>query len=248
MEHEVFPNAPIEEALLDIRVNPSTNADMTSFDAFGERVRNRYPIRDERRTFRATLNFAQNGEFEVPPPNTEFSGYLYKTKKSGKVLQARVDGYSFSKLRPYENWHKFQKEALRHWKIYCEEFKPSFVTRIALRFINRIEIPLPLDDFRDFVLTGPEIAPNLPSEIVDFFSRVVIPDPKKRGTTIIISTIDQKHISEESFVYILDIDVFREIELPVLSKAVWDLFDDLRVLKNEIFFESTTERAKELFR
>jgi uncharacterized protein (TIGR04255 family) len=47
---------------------------------------------------------------------------------------------------------------------------------------------------------------------------------------------------------IFDIDVFREAAFDVKGEELWQAFEKLRDLKNNIFFKSITPKAKELFR
>ena len=47
---------------------------------------------------------------------------------------------------------------------------------------------------------------------------------------------------------ILDIDVFREDPFDPNDIAVWNVLEDLRGVKNRIFFESVTEKLLEGYR
>ena len=46
---------------------------------------------------------------------------------------------------------------------------------MALRYINRINIPLPFTDFKQYLRTTPEIARELPQGLSTFLMRLVIP-------------------------------------------------------------------------
>jgi uncharacterized protein (TIGR04255 family) len=45
----------------------------------------------------------------------------------------------------------------------------------------------------------------------------------------------------------LDIDVFREVSLEPDSEKIWEILEELRNIKNNIFFKSITQKTKELF-
>ena len=47
---------------------------------------------------------------------------------------------------------------------------------------------------------------------------------------------------------IFDIDVFQEMQSETNACTTWDNFEKLREFKNEIFFNSLTDKAKELFK
>jgi uncharacterized protein (TIGR04255 family) len=101
-------------------------------------------------------------------------------------------------------------------------------------------------DFKDFILITPEIAPKLPQGLHNFFMRLGIPTEKWNAIAIVTETL--KPPEGDTLPLILDIDVYREIMLPPRSPAIWEALEELRQLKNEIFFDSLTEKAKELFR
>ena len=107
-----------------------------------------------------------------------------------------------------------------------------------------------VEDFKRYVLTVPEIASDLPQGLSEFFMRLVIPEENKKCTAIVTSTMEPVVSSDgnETLPYILDIDVFKDVQIDGDSDAIWDIFEDLRKFRNEIFFHSITERAKELFR
>ena len=101
-------------------------------------------------------------------------------------------------------------------------------------------------DFKEYVLTGPEIAPNLPQGLGAFFFRVTIPDEKSGALGIITETSEQP--SKGKLPLILDIDVFRQGIFPVADDKIWPIFQQLHDLKNRFFFESITDKTKELFK
>ena len=124
---------------------------------------------------------------------------------------------------------------------------PVQITRVALRYINRIEIPLPFRDFKDYILTTPEIAPGLPQGLARFFMQLAIPIAEIPAVAIITETMEP--VTEtKRLPFILDIDVFREAAFDVEGKEAWEMLEKLHDIKNDVFFNSITPKAKELFR
>jgi uncharacterized protein (TIGR04255 family) len=72
--------------------------------------------------------------------------------------------------------------------------RPTKVTRIAVRYVNRIEIPAGVD-FKEYILTGPEIAHGIPQTLDNFFMRLEIPG--QSGETAVITQTIQ--VSDQSF-------------------------------------------------
>lgn len=241
-----FPNAPITEALLDIRVQLPEQVDLAQLATIQDLIKDQYPSRNERMFWQSNLQIAQ-GDLRISPPTGGPVGYAFTSRDGKQIIQVRKDGFSFSRLKPYEDWISLRDEAQRLWQYYRHIASPVSITRLALRYINRIEFPLPLRDFKDYILTVPEIAPSLPQGLANFFMQLIIPMPLN-AVAVVTETVDVTQNQSSVYPFIFDIDVFREAVFDIDSAEVWEIFEQLRMLKNDIFFQSITERTKELFR
>jgi uncharacterized protein (TIGR04255 family) len=238
-----FPNPPIAEALLDIRADLPQQVSLTDLEKLYEHVRARFPEKQQWMTFQAGFKLSKEGpQFE--PSTQQPVGYFFRSPTEKKVVQVRLDGFGFNKLRPYESWKLFIDEARRFWELYCGVAHPLKVKRISLRYINRIEAPLPMKDFKDYITNPIEIPPDLPQGVAHFFVRVVLPNPETSEVAFIIQTME-KPLTKLPL--ILDIEVFRETDYAGDNQEMWDHFASLRKFKNEIFFGTITEKTKELF-
>ncbi len=243
-----FPNAPITEALLDIRVTLPAQTDLAKLATFHDAIKKQYPSKQERLAWRGHLEIKASPVPEVSQSATGGpDGYLFTSVDGRQVVQARLEGFTFSRLKPYDKWATLRDEARELWQHYVQIASPETVTRIALRYINRIEIPLPMRDFKDYILTTPEIAPDLPQGLGSFFMRLVIPDPKAQAVAIVTETMEPIDESRNRLPLIFDIDVFRTAAFNIQDNVMWEAFEYLHDLKNDIFFKSITPKTKELF-
>ena len=240
-----FTKAPIVEAILDIQVEPAEGMNMEQIGTFFDRVKGRYPEKELRAQGAAVIRISPPGS-SVDTPSMQPVGYLYRSPEEKTAVQARIDGYTFNKFNPYDHWGAFNAEARELWQHYVETAKPNRLKKLALRYINRIEIPLPIRDFKDYLLTIPEIAPGLPQSLAHFIMRLVVPNPEIEATAVINVVMDQSS-SAQILPIIFDVDVFKITNYAGTSEEIWNDFDQLRVFKNEIFFNSITDKAKELF-
>lgn len=244
---EHLPHAPIVEAVLNISAVLHESVDQEKLAAFQGRLGGAYPTKQVRATWMSQVELRPGS-----PPVTKSSagpiGYLFTSADGQHVVQARKDGFGFSRLKPYQDWESLSSEARKLWKAYAAWTKPSKVTRVSLRYINRIELPLPLGDFKEYILTGPEIAPELPQGLATFFFRAVIPDERTQALAVITETIEEVDDSKGKLPLILDIDVFRHGSFAVADDKLWPMFKQLHDLKNRVFFGSITAKAKELFK
>jgi len=241
-----FENAPITEALLDIRAKLPSGVDLARLAAFQEAVQDIYPTRRERFSWQGGFQVKPGEPPEVFRPSGGPDGYLFTSKDGKQIVQARLDGFTFNRLKPYDKWDSFRDAARQQWERYLEIATPEIVSRAALRYINRIEIPLPMKDFREYILTTPEIAPKVPQGLAGFFMRLVIPDGRSKSVAIVTQTMEDPQAQVLPLIF--DIDVFREAAFDVHGEEMWEALEQLREYKNEIFFNSITERTKELFK
>ncbi|MCD4806458.1 MAG: TIGR04255 family protein [Methanococcoides sp.] len=246
-DYTVFPNAPITEAVIDIKAQLPEETDLKSLESFHDHIKNRFSEKQEQRFLKADFKLSQKDKLSSLPTKTGTQGYFFRSHKEKKVVQSKIDGFAFNKLKPYENWELFRSEGRDLWELYSEIVNPIRVIRIGLRYINRIEVPLPFNDFSEYLLTNPQIAPNLPQAVSHFFMRLEVPNPDIEATAIITQTMD-KPTTAQRLPLILDIDVFRITEYLGKAEDMWEDFEKLRDFKNDIFFNSVTEKAKELFR
>jgi uncharacterized protein (TIGR04255 family) len=243
---EVFRNAPITEALIDIRTQLPEGVSLTYLETLHSQIQAGYPQKQKRMMLEGAVKF-EEGQEPLTTARHQVVGYLFTSVDGAQVVQFRLDGFTFSRLRPYTRWEEIYPEARRLWEIYRTNTKPLLVNRLATRYINSIEIPSKRFDYDDYFSAAPRIPPGLPQLLSHFFTRLVIPFPDEGATAIVIQTPHEKPDPTNSAV-ILDIDVFAEVSLASEDAKIDEVLATLRKVKNEIFFSSITERAKELFR
>ena len=239
--HRRYANAPITEALIDIQVSLPPDVKLAAFDDVYNRVKADYPSRGDAKLVGATLSF---GEQVSASAKQDQIGYILRTKDGKNVVQVRLNGFTFSRLRPYEHWDALRDEARRIWDIYRDVARPIKVTRVALRYINQFDIGVPMD-FRDYFRTFPEVSSDLPQQLSGFLMQVQIPREDFKGFILLTQTMvpppDEKTAS-----VILDIDTYRQ-EVDFASDGeLWRFLEQLRDRKNEVFEGCITNRTRQL--
>ena len=239
-------NAPITEALLDIQVRLPSDTKVEGLAIIHDSIRERYPTPRTRMNWKGGIQIKEGEQPQVVSPEGGPTGYLFYSADNRRVVQVRLDGFTFNQHRPYLNWATFRDEAREHWNRYRDLAKPEMVTRIALRFINRLDIPEPMGDFKNYILTAPDLAPGLPQGLANFFMRLAIPHPTEGYTALVTMTEDAPTKAGVASL-ILDVDVFQEMAVAPSNEAIWGVFEQLRDYKNEVFFKSLTPKAIALF-
>jgi uncharacterized protein (TIGR04255 family) len=78
--------------------------------------------------------------------------------------------------------------------------------------------------------------------------RIVMPVPESEATAIVLIATEPAQAGAGKLTLVLDIDAFYETSLDPRAEELWTRLETLRDLKNNIFFCSTTPKAKELFK
>ncbi len=242
-QYPILRNAPITEALIDIRVKLSSESDVKKIDSMSELIKHQYPKKQEQRVSEIKVEL-KPGE-ELARQLTKINGFRYLSSDEKEIVQARMDGFTFNKLFPYTKWENLRNEAHRLWLIYREIACPDLVTRVALRYINNLKIPMPIKDFAEYLVSPPSVPEELPQGVSSFLTRVVIYEPSVEANAIITQALES--VVGEVVPIILDIDVSKFRPEGIEEEDIWSTLENLRILKNRIFFASITEKLKEMY-
>jgi uncharacterized protein (TIGR04255 family) len=235
--------APITEALMDFRVTlPPETRRIEHLAALGEKYKDLYPEKKDIHEFAYKVEFGASDKDEK---SSKHLGFRFANAQNTQVIQATLGGLTFSRLHPYQEWSKLRDEAKRVWQGYAEHVRPENITRLAVRYINKLSLPGPHVDFDDYLNYAPVVPKALPQSLGGFFSRIIVPDAKGECTAIITQQFQPSEKLSEIAV-ILDIDAFRE-KVFADEREMWETFEALKNFKNLIFFDSITEKCAKLF-
>jgi uncharacterized protein (TIGR04255 family) len=116
--HRIYPKAPITEALVDLRVKYSSPMALDQLRKFGTVINSEYPYQGTREEFQGQF------EFGAAEPRTTSSrsavGFIFSSRDRQQAVQARLDGFTFSRFVPYQHWNHLIREARRLWNIFVD--------------------------------------------------------------------------------------------------------------------------------
>ncbi len=250
MKTKRFPhlrNAPIHEALIDIRLSLPPNFDVKKFLTIKSKLKSKYPMIDERWELTGEIEFAPTGSSQSMQRKSQ--GYWFKNQEGTKIVQFRNNGFTFNKLRPYSSWSEILKEAKRTWNLYSAIIGRQSIVRLAVRYINHIHLPLPLPNMSQYLVLCPTLPGQGQGSIKGFMNRIVIEEPSIGGETI-VTQASQQGASKDSMRILFDIDTSKRIEdnEQLKESDVWKILDELRKIKNRIFFANVTRKTIEMYR
>ena len=245
---EVFPvlnNPPIVEAVIDwqSKATISINPDKLK-EKLIEQLPN-YRFVQAQHEYQFQLDPIIN---PVETPNVAYqsrwSGFRLDDTSKKRVVQFTLDGVAFSNVDGYESWTNFHQEALKLWSIFQGITEASMIHRIGVRFINKILLNKG-ESASTYLANIPRNNLELPLTRNSFFYQDTYCTDDYPYEINLVRTISPEK-SEQGFL-IIDIDVFMlevsDLDLSVLVKHL----NEMRWLKNKIFFKSITEQAIQKF-
>ncbi len=247
-----YANAPITEALIDLRITHAEDFSPNNLEIIGGAIAERYPSQEPMYRTSGQISFQQPEDPVRVETAHQHSGFIFTSQSKQEIFQARVDGFTFSTLAPYDRWEPFRDEARGLWDLYRSAAKVESITRAAVRYINRIDIPsVPTAKLEDYLRTYPEVSADMPSKafFANFFMQVQLWQNDLQCLLIVNETPVPPPNDETTSIQ-LDLDLFRELEEPWAvdeDAAVWDFLEQLHDRKNEVFEASITDATRRLF-
>jgi uncharacterized protein (TIGR04255 family) len=251
-ERVYYSRAPITEALIDLRVTQVQGFSMSDLESIGDTIVDRYPRQEGMYSGQVNIPVGEPAQVETLHQQT---GFRFTDQDGRQILQARIDGFTFSVLAPYDRWETFRDEARRLWYLYKSATRAESITRVAVRFINRIDIPTAdavTVRLEDYLRTYPEIPADWPYDAFrSFFMQLQILQEDLRCWLVVNQATAQPPDLETTSI-LLDFDLFREeYEEPWRADddaAVWEFLEHLHDRKNEYFERSITDETRRLIR
>jgi uncharacterized protein (TIGR04255 family) len=240
-----YAHAPILEMTVEIGVRPKEPHKLDHLSRFAEAEAPIYRHRAELLEFMGQFGF--NPEGAKTSAKQRRRGYLFKDEAGGRLFQARVDGFAFSKLHPYSDWETVRDEARRLWDRYRAALKlGDSITTLGVRYVNRLDLPAPVANLRDWLLTSPTVAPGIPQTLAGYTLQVLLPQPDLPRTMVTVTEAVVKPERPEVVSIVLDIDVQMNLEIKPDDASLWPRIQMLHDRENRIFEASITDRVREL--
>lgn len=218
--------APISEAVIDLQVK--TRSDFASYVP--------------------ALRTAFKGSFDTVGEQVAEQigrrGLIFPETPNDEAVQVSEMGFSFSKLRPYTSWEHVRDSARRFWAIYRSVVDVEIVNRIGVRYINQFR--LSSDQRVADRLTAPPPVPETdePLEVTSTLSRLLIQDRKLAISARVFYVCS---VDDSGTLVTIDVDAFKPGEFDPETDQMWQTLEELRRMKNRIFFGSITETAAREF-
>lgn len=238
----VYAKAPIVEAVIDIQVQMSEDAERRLL-TFVERVGAQFPQKSPIQL--VAMNVGADGSHSMERKPV---GWRLVNEANDRILQVRRQGFTFSHMPPYSHWGVFRSEAEPLWRLFVDTCGPEQISRIAVRYINRLRLPPGAVDLKDFLTIYPQV-PDACEPIEGLLMQLQGRHPDVDATCRSVITVASEPASDAAYQpIVLDLDLYVETELKPDDARCWSMLDQLRIKKNQMFEASITEKMREIFR
>lgn len=249
-ERKHYSKAPITEAIIDLRIVQTPGFSLDGLAPLRKILADRYPNQEEEHVQYRRMSFVGSDLLQAGG-GQQLNGFRFISKDKRETLSTRLDGFAFIVRAPYARWETFRDEARRLWNVYRSVTEVESITRVALRYINRIDIPSTSAQLEKYLRTYPQVSADMPQEgtISDYFMQLQQwqEDPR---CMLIVNEAPVPPPDPGTTSIQLDFDIFREQFVQPWradqDDAVWEFLEQLHDLKNRVFEASITNKTREL--
>lgn len=243
-ERRRYKNPPIEEALVEFRMAPGQEWDLTIPGKLHEKVKEAYPGKPRQQKLLQASFQAVQGQPAGFAVQEGIGRVQLVDAEAKRLLSLGPNVLSINVLRPYDGWDQFKPRVERALRAYVEVSGADNVSRIGVRYINRVALAAADVDLAAHFTCGPAVPPGLPNRVGGFLNRAeyVYDDDVKLVVTL--ASIDA---AEGSAAFLLDLDVIWEATVPLTIDAALAKVDDLHEREGIAFEALITDKTREVF-
>ena len=242
MKKSSYKRPPIVEAVVGINFATPVGADV--LEKASEKFAKYYPQHHAVQNVTVALGMI-DGKPTTEPQYNEL-GHRRTNIDVTELLVLWSSEFTLSQLAPYPGWDAFLDRFARDWKIWKRIVRHRDITRVGVRFINRVDIPA--NDGKVEHEKYLTVYPKLPAQYrpVDGYAmQARIPLDGGCHLALNSAVVPSPIIGRNSFV--LDLDVAKDHDLPQNDGSILQLLNQIRSMKNEVFESFITNRARKLF-
>lgn len=239
-----YRHAPIIDAIIELRFVDTLSDDQKTKVA--GKFASEYQISEEK--VAQVINVAVSSQ--TVATTTSIADRIIKrtNAETGHIVQIGNQILNVGGGAPYEGWDSLFARFLAAWKVAKKSWGFRSIERVGVRFINRLDLrpneagQVDYEDYLHLRIKLPKDFPVIHGYNLMF--ELALADIKC-GVTVRSGAVEPAVPARASF--LLDVDVWREIDLPQKESEVYALLAEMREGKNYLFETFITNKARELF-
>lgn len=241
-----YDHPPITEAVIAINFKSTIGFD--ELTSISKKFQKEYPQSQAISNVSFTVDVDGDGSAVPTPKNTQNQkGWRLSSGDMTEILVMWPQSFTISQLAPYVGWDKFLERFVRDWKKFKRHAGQKEISRIGVRYINRIDIPVTGDIVEHEKYLN--VFPKLPNSLTPLHAFAVQSALKLQdiGCDLLINSAAVPSPVLDRASFMLDLDIFRAVELPQSDQDIYNLLDEIRKKKNKVFEQCISNRARKLF-
>ncbi|MFN8632366.1 MAG: TIGR04255 family protein [Chloroflexota bacterium] len=178
-----YTKPPVVEALAELYFEGATWS-VTAPGSFYGRVENRFPKEQQQEQVAFEVSLGPG----VANARMGSSGgrAVFKSEDETQLVQVGPDALVVNQLQPYPHFEAWRDVLLEMLAIYREVARPKAVSRLGMRYINRIEIEQVYLQMEELFRVYPEMPEEIGLAHGDFLIRLQLP-AKVQGHTVLLT-------------------------------------------------------------
>ncbi|MBR1799048.1 MAG: TIGR04255 family protein [Bacteroidales bacterium] len=239
-------NPPVGVALAQVKLN-TENFSIQKVDNVDRPIKNILPIRKEGTHVNIGLDKSSLplGVSKISATSdVKIATYIYFSKEQKTKLEISGDTITYVSEDRYQGWDVFKGSVLEFLGILERVFGQFEIQRTSIRFINRFSFPdfdTPEDYINTFISATGE---SQPYPLRKYGFRLIMDIPDTDTYSVVNHNVER--VVDGKFLYTFDIDVLNNQKLLFSIDSIDNNLDNLREIKNNIFFNTLTEKTLSL--
>ena len=231
----------------------SIPGDPADFNALIKELSSDFPHQEEKRKVQGEIGLRgdesdKSWEPHIISAEISFMGVRVANPDETIFLHLSPTGFTFNNVKGYIGGSDLIDKALMHWKWLVERAKPESVSRVALKYINRLTLPIqPHEDLEKYFCLPPHLPAGSPQAVSEYLSRIVSRDDERDAIADVTQQLKPQYEQGKPFTFSIALETYQIGTFPVDAEALRKILGSLREFKNEVFFSLLTDETVSVY-
>jgi len=238
-----YKNPPIVEAICEFRFSKETKWDPTIPGSVYEKVKDQFPNKESRLEHQLELKTDEAG-FNQNLVGSQ-KALMFSPDRSS-LIQVGQNLLSINHLKPYIGWEQFLPKIKKAYDTLGEVTEINGIDRMALVYIDRIEIPGKQIKLEDYFKFHPHMGPDLPHHHLNFMVAVEFPYHENRDFCKLQLT-SAMATKKDHLAVLLTTEYYLARQKSVQPDKALEWMDQAHASVSELFKGVITEKLEDIF-
>jgi uncharacterized protein (TIGR04255 family) len=239
-----YRNPPIVEAICEFRFSQETKWDPTIPGLLYDKLKEQFPNKESRFNQEVEVKVDDKGLQQwVTHPN-QMAVFLSQDQKS--LMQVGPNKLSIHYLKPYPGWENFRPKIKQTYDVLISLIDIRGIDRIALMYIDKIEIPGHNIDMKQYFNFMPNLGEGFNQPFTDFIVGCDFPYNDKRDICKLQLTSALPE-NKANTAYVMTTEYFLAQPKVISKDAALDWVEEAHTVVHDTFKNCITEKLEDLF-